>query len=208
MTSAKEESFLNDLNLTLEEAWDLLVQGAKDRHSPLHTPAIGTVTADGAPSQRIMVLREVDRDTHRLRFNTDVRVAKVSDIGDSAPVSVLGYHPAAKVQLRLSGTGHIQQNGATAEQAWDEASLYGKRCYLADPAPGQPVNLPTSGLDPAIEGQKPTNEQVIPARSNFSVLLVDVEKIEWLYLAHTGHRRANFIWNEEVRRWDGQWLVP
>lgn len=208
MTSAKEESFLNDLNLTLEEAWNLLLQGAKDRHSPLHTPAIGTVTAEGIPSQRIMVLRDVDRDNHRLRFNTDVRVSKVADISESAPVSILGYHPAAKVQLRLTGIGHIQQHGPIAEQAWNEASLYGKRCYLADPAPGQAVAVPTSGLDPAMEGQKPTAEQVIPARDNFSVLMVDVEKIEWLYLAHTGHRRASFIWDKEAIRWDGQWLVP
>jgi len=121
---------------------------------------------------------------------------------------VLGYHPQAKVQLRLSGIGSVQTTGPEADAAWQQASLYGQRCYLADPAPGSPVDAPTSGLDPGIEGQKPTPEQVAPARAHFAILLVEVQKIEWLYLAHGGHRRAIFDWNRATSHWDGRWLVP
>jgi pyridoxamine 5'-phosphate oxidase len=208
MTGVEEETFFNDLNLSLEEAWKILGEGAANRHSPLHTPAVGTVTSSGTPSQRIMVLRAVDRDNRRLRFNSDHRASKVADIGHGAAISVLGYHPGAKLQLRLSGIGSVETAGPEADAAWQQASLYGQRCYLADPAPGSPVEAPTSGLDPAIEGQKPTPEQVAPARAHFAILLVEVQKIEWLYLAHGGHRRAIFDWNRATSRWDGSWLVP
>ncbi|MEL6876441.1 MAG: flavin-binding protein, partial [Pseudomonadota bacterium] len=123
-------------------------------------------------------------------------------------VSILGYHPEAKIQLRLSGIGQIHEEGSTADQAWEQASLFGRRCYLADPAPGSAVDEATSGLPSELEGQKPTAEQVVPARANFAVLLVDVHRIEWLYLAHTGHRRAYSSWDAEIRVWQHHWLVP
>ena len=208
MTAIKEESFLNDLRLSLEQAWQLLREGASDRHSPLHTPAVATVTSAGTPSQRIMVLRAVDQQSRQLRFNSDARGSKIDDIGQNAGVSVLGYHADAKVQLRLSGKAVVRSTGPEADTAWGQASLYGQRCYLAEPGPGRPVNAPTSGLDPALEGVKPTPEQVRPARAHFAILQFEVERIEWLYLAHRGHRRALFEWDAPANRWDGSWLVP
>ena len=208
MKAINEKSFLNDLELSLQKAWELLSEGATDRHSPLHTPAVATITAAGTPSQRIMVLRESFPASRRLRFNTDSRASKVADIGLGGAVSVLGYHPDAKVQLRLAGTAVVQSAGSEADAAWAQASLYGQRCYLVEPAPGQAVDAPTSGLEPALEGVKPTPEQVAPARAHFAVLLVEVQTIEWLYLAHDGHRRATFRWNPDTNRWDGRWLVP
>ncbi|MEH6791903.1 pyridoxamine 5'-phosphate oxidase family protein [Parasphingorhabdus sp.] len=196
------------MNLSLEEAWKLLREGASDRHSPLHTPSVATVTGDGVPSQRVMVMRAVDQPGRLLRFNCDSRGSKVAEISRKPAVSVLGYHPQAKVQLRLSGTGRIQSSGPEADSAWEQASLYGQRCYLADPAPGSPVAAPTSGLDPAMEGVKPTPEQVAPARTHFAILQIAVDKIEWLYLAHSGHRRALFEWNGTANHWHGRWLVP
>lgn len=208
MKAINEKSFLNDLELSLQKAWELLSEGATDRHSPLHTPAVATITAAGTPSQRIMVLRESFPASRRLRFNTDSRASKVADIGLGGAVSVLGYHPDAKVQLRLAGTAVVQSAGSEADAAWAQASLYGQRCYLVEPAPGQAVDAPTSGLEPALEGVKPTPEQVAPARAHFAVLLVEVQTIEWLYLAHDGHRRSIFDWDPDRNRWDGRWLVP
>ena len=208
MIAISETSFVNDLGLSLQKAWELLLEGATDRHSPLHTPAVATITAAGTPSQRIMVLRAAVPDSRRLRFNTDIRASQVANIGLGGAVSVLGYHPDAKVQLRLAGTAVVQSAGSEADAAWAQASLYGQRCYLVEPAPGQAVDAPTSGLDPALEGVKPTPEQVAPARAHFAILLVEVQTIEWLYLAHDGHRRATFRWNPDTNRWDGRWLVP
>ncbi|MEP2102368.1 MAG: pyridoxamine 5'-phosphate oxidase family protein [Parasphingorhabdus sp.] len=208
MTGGLEMPFLNDLQLSWEEAWRLLIDGSQNRKSPLHTPTVATIRDNHTPSQRIMVLREADRDSRTLRFNTDYRASKVADIGHSDSVSILCYHPEAKVQLRLSGSGQIDQGSPACDAAWDEATLYGKRCYLAYPAPGSSVDTPTSGLDPEVEGRKPEGFEVAPARDNFAILLADIEQIEWLYLAHTGHRRALFSWDGGEKCWSSQWLVP
>jgi len=208
MSNASEKPFFNDIATSLEEAWRLLLEGANDRKSPLHTPAVATVRSDGAPSQRIMVLRQAIRETRTVRFHTDYRASKVADIDQNGPVSILGYHRDAKIQLRLSGVGRVEHDSAVCEAAWNEATLYGKRCYLADPAPGSTVGAPTSGLDPLMEGRKPEGFEVAPARENFAVLLVEICQIEWLYLAHTGHRRALFTWNTSSNDWESEWLVP
>lgn len=208
MNEQSEQSFLNDLRLSLAEAWMLLGRGSKDRKSPLHMPCIGTISPTGLPRQRIMIVREVCKENRFLRFHTDNRTDKVSDIADGASISVLGYHPGAKIQLRLSGTARIETDSPAADKAWQETSLYGKRCYLANPGPGTPSPGPISGLSADLEGRKPGAEEVLPGRSNFAILLAEIDKIEWLYLAHTGHRRARFSWDEETDNWNGEWLVP
>jgi len=208
MSGQPEQVFLNDLPLSLAEGWKLLGRGSKDRKSPLHMPCVGTIGQTGLPRQRIMVLREVRRDDRLLRFHTDNRAGKISDIAEGAPISVLGYHPGAKIQLRLSGTARIETDSAAADNAWEETSLFGKRCYLAEPGPGAATDKPISGLASDLEGRKPNEEEVLPGRPNFAILLAEIDQIEWLYLAHTGHRRALFSWDAAAKQWTGQWLVP
>lgn len=208
MSDPNKESFLNDLDLSFEEAWKLLADGKKDRTSPLHTLVIGSVDPEGLPSQRVMVLRSIEPEHRILRFNTDRRAAKINDFEENSAVSILGYHPNAKVQLRLSGVAEIKTEGASFENAWDSASPYGKRCYLANPGPGQSVTKPSSGLLSELEGIKPSEEQLVPAKQNFAILEIKIDTLEWLYLAHTGHRRARFTWDHESIDWNGEWHIP
>ncbi len=208
MNSSGTEPFLNDLDLSLAKAWALLADGRKNRNSPLHTPVIGSVDGQGSPSQRVMVLRSVDEQARTLRFNTDSRSAKANQIGDGTRICVLGYHAEAKVQLRMWGTGFIHRNGEAREAAWARATAFSKRCYLADPGPGSSIAEAGSGLPAELEGQRPTEEQLVAAKENFAVLEFCMDKMEWLYLAHTGHRRAVFTWHEDDGQWDGEWIIP
>lgn len=208
MKGSNDKPFLNDLALSSAEAWKLLTEGKKDRHSPLHTLVVASSDQKVAPSQRVMVLRSVEAQKRVIRFNSDRRAHKINQIAENPLVSVLGYHPEAKIQLRLSGTGKILTDGVEFENAWENASPYGKRCYLANPGPGQLVKEPSSGLTEELEGVKPTTAQLVPAKQNFAVLEVTISHLEWLYLAHTGHRRAVFSWNEQQEDWDSEWLIP
>lgn len=207
MSDASKAPFLDDLTLSLGKGWALLAEGAQNRKSPFHALSVATISGN-QPSQRIMILREVKSDKRILRFNTDMRTSKVNDISQSHPVSILAYHPEMKIQMRLAGPAKVETDSEAVDAAWEQASLYGKRCYLADPAPGSPVDLPTSGLDPLMEGRKPEAAEVLSARQNFGILLAEINRIDWLYLAHTGHRRAEFHWNPASGNWDSSWLVP
>lgn len=208
MESANTFDLPDDLDAVLADVWQRLGRAAKDRRAAMHTPVVATVTKAGIPSQRVMVLRAFDRASATLRFHTDARAAKAEQVGSGSPVSILGYDAGAKRQFRLSGTARIETDTPAADRAWAEATLFAKRCYLADPAPGTVSDLPVSGLAADIEGRKPEDEaEVAPGRANFALLMADIDTVEFLHLAHTGHRRAVFVRSGEGL-WQGQWLVP
>lgn len=174
-----------------------LADAADNRQSPMHTPVVATADADA----RVMVLRDWDAASRTLRFHTDARSPKVAVIGGGAPVGVLLYDKADKIHLRLRGTGGVERDGPVADAAWEASDNFARRCYLGE-GPGAVSDEPTSGLPPEIEGIQPTDEQVVPGREHFAVLLVTVEEMDWFHLANTGHRRAVFAKGE----WN--WVSP
>jgi hypothetical protein len=193
----------DNLPAILAHAWSLLVRGGADRKSPVHTPVVASVDAHGMPQARVMVLRKADPASGTLRFHTDARSPKVAQL-DGQPVSVLAYHAGEQVQVRISGTARIAR-GDDAEALWNQSTLFARRCYLAEQAPGTAMPGPASGLPAWIEGQQPSAEQIEPAQENFAVLWIDVTAIDWLHLANSGHRRARFCADDG---WAGAWVAP
>ena len=175
-----------------------LSEGASDRRSAMHTPVVATADADA----RVMVLRAYDPDSRTLRFHTDSRAPKCDVIGGGAPVGVLFYDRDAKVQIRCSGTGRIERDGPIADAAWEESTAYARRCYLGE-GPGAVSAEPTSGLPERFEGIEPEEEELVPARSNFAVLLVEVASFDWFTLSNDGHRRAIIEAGGK-----GTWIAP
>jgi pyridoxamine 5'-phosphate oxidase len=196
----------NDLETSLRHAWDLLKCGAKDRRSPFHILTVATVDAAGCPDARIMVLREADEVAGRLRFHTDARSDKVAIMRQNPSVSVLAYHPDENIQLRISGAAHIDNDSLARQAAWESTSLYGRRCYLGSQGPGCASDQPTSGLPADVEAMQPTAQRTETGLEHFALLWVSVVRIEWLFLAHGGHRRARF--EASPAGWVGRWLIP
>lgn len=178
-----------------------LARAARDRKCALHAPVVISAPADA----RVMVLRAFDQAGAVLRFHTDARAPKVAAIADDPRMGVLFYDKSAKVQIRVRGTGRIEAAGPVADEAWLASTNFARRCYLGE-GPGGVSQGPTSGLPAEFEGVEPDEEQLIPARENFAVLLIDVAEVDWLYLAHTGHVRAQFTRTGE--NWEGRWVTP
>jgi pyridoxamine 5'-phosphate oxidase len=199
-------AFYDDLELTLAHAWGLWVRGGADRRSPLHTPVVATVDADCLPQARVMVLRKADAAARTLRFHTDRRSAKAAELAGQTAVTVLGYDPAAKIQLRVRGTAAVMTEGDAVDQAWAKTGMASRKCYLAEAGPGDVSAHATSGLMPVFATRDPTEPESQPGRENFAILLVTVTSLEWLYLAAQGHRRARFEWNGAEMA--ATWLVP
>ncbi len=181
---------------------DRLAIAAGDRKSPMHTPVVTTADVDS----RVMVLRDYDASTSTLRFHTDARAPKVNVIEEDPRVSVLLYDQPSKIQIRASGVGRIERDSVLAQRAWDKSDNFARRCYLGA-GPGSHSDSATSGLPAQFEGIEPTDEELIPARPNFAILLVELTKIDWFYLAHTGHVRAQFE-KDESGEWAGRWVAP
>jgi pyridoxamine 5'-phosphate oxidase len=189
----------------LDDIWRRLGRGAADRRSAFHTPSVGSVDSAGQVQQRIMVLRKTDRTAATLRFHTDIRSAKAGQ-AKAAVVGVLGYDPGAKIQVRADGMAAILTEGADVDAAWAATSPSGRRSYLTTLAPGTISDTPTSGLPAAIETRMPEPEETVAGRANFGLLVVTLDRLEWLHLAHDGHRRAAFA--RVGDDWAGQWLIP
>lgn len=198
-------AFYDDLVLSLAEVQRIIAAGASDRRKAAHCPVVATLDTDGAPSQRVMILRAVDWEHRTLRFHTDARSNKIGEIARNGKASVLFYEPEDKAQVRLTGTARTEMTDGVADTCWDSSTLFARRCYMGETGPGMPSEYPVSGLPEWVEGRQPTDEEVAPARQNFAVLLVEFERMEWLYLANAGHRRARWVWQDG---WHGGWLIP
>lgn len=192
----------------VEEAlWALMARGAADRRSAMHTPVLGSIAADGRPSLRTVVLRSVDRSARCLRAHTDARSPKVAELRADPRAELLLYDPTAKVQIRLSCTVDVHIGDDVAQAAWQASTLFARRCYLIERAPGSAADVATSGLPAWVDGRAPDQNEVAQGFANFAVLLLHIDAIDWLYLAHSGHRRARFAWSE-AEGWQGSWAVP
>ena len=181
-----------------------LQQAARDRRSAMHTPVVAT----GDGELRIVVLRAYDEAHAILRFHTDLRSPKVAAILSHPRMNVLAYDPLDKVQIRAGGTASVECAGPLADAAWAEASAFARRCYLAEDGPGTAAPKPLSGLPRELEGLCPTEDQLLPARVNFAVVQIVLDRLDWLHLGHDGHRRAQFRRGGNDQPWKGTWVVP
>ena len=195
-----QPAFYDDLAATLAEAWRLLKAGVSDRKSAFHVPTLATIGPDGAPSVRTVVLRSADPGRRLLRVHTDVRAAKTAEIEAEPRVAMHFYDPVKKIQLRVAGAAQLHRKDRLANQAWSATRPFSRICYRAESAPGTVIDRPqTDPMDPGIG----TSEA---ARGNFAAVSISVHRIEWLYLAAQGHRRARFDWLE--RGLQATWLAP
>jgi 3-hydroxyisobutyrate dehydrogenase len=156
-----------------------------------------------------MVLRAFDSAAWRLRLHTDTRAPKAAAIAADPRVAVLFYDKGAKIQLRARGVGEILSSGPEVDAAWNASTNFARRCYLGE-GPGAGSDAPTSGLPPEFEGVEPDDAQLVPARENFALLRITLTALDWLYLAHTGHVRAQFTrtGDESAAGWEGRWVSP
>lgn len=192
-----------DLDQVRNDCAQRLARASRDRKSPLHTPVVVTADVDA----RVMVLRAFDAAAWTLRLHTDARAPKAAAIAVDPRVAVVFYDKAAKIQIRALGTGRIETDGPLADAAWAQSTNFARRCYLGD-GPGIISAAPTSGLPSAFEGVEPNDDQLLPARENFAVLLITILELDWLYLAHTGHMRAKMRRASSDAEWRGNWAAP
>lgn len=189
------------LDATLAEAWRVVEEGPRDRRSPFHAPTLATIGADGRPRARTVVLRGADPAVRTLRFHCDRRSDKAAELEADGRAALHGYDPAAKVQIRLEGRASLHLDDAVADAAWAGSRPVSRLCYGTVPGPGAVLAHGGGYALPEDEAQ------AAAGRENFAAVQVRVERIEFLYLAFAGHRRARFAW-DEAGRLDAAWLVP
>jgi pyridoxamine 5'-phosphate oxidase len=172
------------------QVWNGLVRGVHDRRAPARHPALGTVTCDGLPSVRTVVLRSVDRPTACLDIHTDVHSAKMAELRARPYAALHVWDQSAHLQVRLDADVAIL-SGAEAAGTWARVPEASRTGYGSVPEPGQPI-------ESALAYTKNSDPEA------FAVLRLHVLTIDALHLGRE-HRRARF---DRSNGWKGQWLAP
>tara|TARA_B100000700_G_C14978968_1_gene825363 strand:+ start:877 stop:1494 length:618 start_codon:yes stop_codon:yes gene_type:complete len=199
--------FYNDLDEIEREIYNLLIQGVKKRKSNFHNAVLGSVSYDNKPEIRTVVLRDFSQKNLNIKIHSDLRSKKIKELEKNNNISLLFYDEKKKIQIRVRGLARIHKS---YEPSWTKLSNWSKRCYLTSKAPGEESSDPTSGFPEKFSQDAPQNHESKKAIKNFSVIEIELNQIEWLFLASQGHRRAifNVIRQEKNIYLEKKWLVP
>nr|WP_206118169.1 pyridoxamine 5'-phosphate oxidase family protein [Rhizobium laguerreae] len=172
---------------------------ATDPQSAFRYLNLCSVDAYGRPQARMVVLRRVDVTRRLLEIHTDVRSPKWQEISADRRVTLLGFGPQPKVQLRLQGSAEL--NGPASEcgaEAWSLLPRSTRSTYMGGP-PGDDIGEP-----PASEGKAADAD----GQAFFGVLIFRAETLDWFQLRHANNRRAIFAYDHPGALTSSRWINP
>ena len=183
-----------------------LTRGVKDRKHTFHTPVFSNINDENAIESRVVVLRQFDSQNMILNFHTDFRSPKILGLQQNNNSLLVFYDHKLKIQLRIKTTSTINNQNKVTQEMWDQTKLFSRKCYLTEKAPSSSTNLPEDGIDESLGGREPTLEESERGYKNFTVVQNQIQQIDWLYLAASGHRRLKIILEKQIPSF--QWIIP
>ncbi|ARO27563.1 pyridoxamine 5'-phosphate oxidase-like protein (plasmid) [Rhizobium sp. TAL182] len=182
-------------------AWAELETAAAGPQSGFRYVNLCSVDVEDRPRARMVVLRAADRATRSLEFHTDTRSPKWLELSANPQVTVLGFCPQARLQLRLQGTVERHGPGSEgAEAAWEKLPNRTRMTYTGGP-PGDECAFETMGELP-----QPRDEAAGKAR--FGVLSFRARTLDWFQLRQQDNRRALFSYDEIGALSNSRWVNP
>ncbi len=174
----------------LSTVWGTLGRGVVDARHPARRPTFATVSPDGWPEARTVVLRSVEPDAGAVTVHTDLFSDKVKSLKAKPRAALHVWDAKQDLQIRLQAEVSII-SGAQTRPLWDSIPDYAQQSYGVTPAPGTPI-------DTALDYHK------VPDPATFAVLQCVVATIDAVHLG-ANHRRVRF---SRLGHWQGQWLSP
>jgi len=180
---------IESLGLLHRACWHELERATLERDHGWRTLALATLDGD-RPDARTVILREVESRERWLRFYTDARSRKVSQVRAQPQGTLLAWCPRLSWQLRMKVRLRVDTDEPGTRSRWAQLRLTpSSQDYMSPLAPGEPLHS-----DQASDGERP--------RSHFAVVHADVTSMDWLELHADGHRRACFDGRGE------HWIQP
>lgn len=186
-----------DLQTIEAGLWELLLGSVKSFKAPFHTGVVATVY-NQQPQVRTVVLRDADVQKKKLFFHTDHRSPKLQQLQLRPQMSWLFYDKDIRMQLRIDATAVIHTNDEVANEAWEQARLSSRLTYTTTYASGtilsapELINLNQTEVEPGL---------ITIARKNFCVVETTVQQMDWMFLHHSGNRRALFNYTTKEFQW-------
>jgi hypothetical protein len=189
--SDRADTWMTGLDTTFDKVWQLLGRATADRRSPLRTPVMATVGADGCPDARVVVLRRAQNSAGILHVHTDIRTKKVSDLESNPGATFCAWVPKDDLQIRIKSVATVL-SGPDVLPLWQSMPEPARRVYGGTPAPGVLLAHPSE-----FEGH--------PDPAALALVSCEIQVIETLHLGADMHRRARFCRQDA---WQGAWLAP
>jgi len=189
----------------LQQTWCLLISGANDKKDPLHLATIATSYQQIAEI-RTVVLRNTDTIKRQLYFYTDIRSEKIQQLHQQPTLSWLFYHPKKNIQIRAYGATTIHYENDLTLEKWQTLPSYSRKTYGTQQAPSTPLPYASDDLPNLWKASEIDLADTEYAYANFAVVTCEINRLEWLHLQRSGHRRATFEFVRE--EWKGRWVVP
>jgi len=189
----------DDLDAVAADIRRRLEGAAGDPTAPWCIPSLATLTPDGGPAVRMVVLRAVDHKTGTLRIYTDIRSGKIAGLDRDPSVALCFWDPGVGQQLRISGQATVAQDGDAVDGIWRDLSV-GTRFPYIGPSPGTPIPAPPPGRRLSLEESE-------AGRGVFAVITVRWTNWDWLSIEPGRHRRARFTFQDGAML-ERTWLAP
>jgi len=194
-----------DLQAINSEAWQHLSASLDDPQHAFRYMTLATVGLDGQSKARLLVLRAVTPEAACLEFHTDVRSPKWRELGNDSRLTVLGFDPGLRMQLRFEGEATLFDPGRPEnEEAWSGLSRWTQNTYCGGP-PGDPVDVPDAGTP---EAAKLSAAAVSIGRQRFGVIRFQANMLDWFRLARGDNRRALFDYTDQGGLAHAMWITP
>jgi pyridoxamine 5'-phosphate oxidase len=186
-----------------QSVWLALERATADRHHEWRSCAFGTVgitevgdaRESAAPSMRMVILRDVNREHQTLLFYTDARSKKVSELAVNPRASLLFWNARSNWQLRMQAEIQVVKEGRELDARWRQVeTTRGAVDYQSTLPPGAPLGR----THPAIASESSSSTH------HFVILRAKVLSCDSLELRREGHRRASFDYVTAT----SQWLQP
>lgn len=187
------------------QAWQQLTNAALQADHVMHYLSLSTIDQQGQPQARFLVLRTVDPPTATLEFHTDIRSSKWAELQKNSALSVLGYDPAKRLQLRFNGRATLHGHNSTHnQQAWQQLSGWTRHSYCGGP-PGDELNAPeTAGL----LTEPPDDTTTAKGRKVFGVISFQAVQLDWFHHPRAALRRALFDYKADGSMQSARWIRP
>jgi hypothetical protein len=185
---------------TLLRIWNLLEEATRGR-SPFNFMQLATVARNGAPKLRTVVIRDFRQDDCTIAFTADARSSKIEEIQNDARVAVVALDAGGGIQLRVEGRAELATDPPRRLDAWSKLKARSHVLFRSSLAPGSKLQSPLDAA-PNTPWETSSHEPL----EHFALLLVHIERMDWLEVNSEPHQRCQFQRSGSL--WTGTWIAP
>ena len=172
-------------------------RSVRDHDGALRNVQLATVSAEGRPRIRTVVVRDFCRSEARAEIYSDARAGKTHDIARGGGISFLAWSSSEHLQLRFEGAARLYARDALARARWDALSPGARKAYGLSNYPGAAI------ADPEEQSLLSPEEQF----EQFVVIGLSLFSVDILHLEPEGRQKratARFA-SSQIK---GEWIGP